>query len=119
MAKKKKASIATDIDTDSKAILFAHSAAAPSTAAQKDAIFRCIVAAFDKAGLTHISSMADQIVWQTIPPAVVDQLATEIRACVAQNVSDPGDLIGSFRILKAHNRVMSVGDLVAGISELL
>jgi len=111
--------LAESIDTDAKAVLFAHSVAATPTDPKKDAIFKCIVAAFDNAGLTHITSLADKIVWQIIPDPIIKQLGLSIRKCVTQSVGDPGDLVGTFKILKAHNRVMTVGDLVDGIAELL
>lgn len=112
-------SLAEDIDTNAKAVLFAHSVAASAQDGAKDAIFRCIVAAFDNQGLTHITGLADRVVWQRIPDDVADELARLIRACVRGAVSDPGDLSGPFAVLKAHDRVTTVAELVDGISELL
>jgi hypothetical protein len=117
--KKKKQHLADAIDTDAKAILFAHSLPASLADSSKDRIFQCIVNAFDNQGLKHISSMADQIVWGLIPQAVVQNLGQAIRGCVRTAIKDPGDLIGPFSILRTNNRVMSVGDLVDGINELV
>jgi len=121
MAKKQKSKnpLAVSINTDAKAVLFAHSVAATSADPKKDSIFKCVVAAFDNAGLTHITSLADSIVWQVIPDGVIKQLGQSIRNCVTKNVADPGDLVGPFAVLKSQNRVMTVGDLVDGIAELV
>lgn len=98
-------------------------AAAPAstrTDPQSEAVFACIQAAFAAEGLTPITSPLNQIVWTTIPRAVVIQLGTALRTCITRSLGrDPGDLTGALLVLGAHAPVMTVATLIADLEPLV
>ena len=96
--------------------LFAASTSATPTDATNDRIFKCIVAAFDAAGLNHISSPMAKIVWQIIPDDVITQIGDSITDCLG---ADTLELAPALQNLKNKKQVTVVSDLVDGIAEVL
>jgi hypothetical protein len=96
--------------------LLAASTSATAMDATHDRIFQCIVAAFDDAGLKHISSPMVKIVWQVIPDDVITQIGDSITDCLGAGTLE---LAPALQNLKNQNKVTVVSDLVDGIAEVL
>lgn len=100
------------------AALMAVSKTATAADSSSNAIFQCIVGAFDQEGLNHISSPTAKIVWMDIPDPVIVKLGHDVTNCLASQGIQVPSLGGAFDDLKDSNQVTVVSDLIAVIEQL-
>src|SRR4051812_47760217 len=91
--------------------------AVSTTASPSDSIFQCVVAAFAKEGLNHISSMTSKIVWPDIDDDVIVKLGDDVTSCLAAKGIDVPELAPAFANLKEGNKTTVVSDLVTAIGK--
>jgi len=86
----------------------------------RQAIYGCIQAAFEAAGLNAITSPEQIINWAAIDVDVKTQIAIAIRGCVKQKLDkDPGDLVGVILVAAQQEPAMPVSDLIEIIYQLV
>lgn len=83
-----------------------------------DAIYLCLVAAFDREGLDHINSQSSRIVWGDIPQDVAVSLGDDVTDCLTEKGIDVPELATTFDALRSSSQVTVVSDLVAAIAEM-
>jgi len=103
---------------DATAALMAVSSDATAADSANNAIFQCIVAAFDKEGLNHINNQQAKIVWPDIDDGVIVKLGDDVTSCLAGKGIDVPELAGPFMNLKTGNKTTVVSDLVTAIGKL-
>ena len=88
---------------------------------KQDAILGCIVKVFTDVGLPHISAPNVKIVWATLndPDDVIDQLGNGIRDCITGKGFQCEGLAGLFQILHDTNKMTTVAQLVAILTNLV
>ena len=88
--------------------------------ATRQAIYVCVQAAFEDAGLNRITSPEQIINWPPIPDSVKAQIAIFVRGCVKEKLdTDPGDLVGVFIVAAQQEPAMPVSDLIEIVFQMV